>query len=485
MSIIVRVLFVTPACVTAVRFPHCSVVIRRGVLRLCATNGEGASSLDAQKARLRAERLSLQAERAALEAEKLDLRAAQLKLDDSRKKQNTEPEQSPSPPPLLHSRDPLEALKNEVDALGCPRISELQDALCVSWVASVQAQRDEILKLKELIRAAQTVKGKLSQAGELTLQETWEQAGLEAKERERTVRSKLSVDRLWDMSEKDTSVTGDERRRRSRKLSTSLFSFLRSVVQPVDGDDEVAVPEEGIVALASCRKRLALLEQHEMIASVEYRIFGELLSSNEAFESVANASLNPEEADRMMPVLFGQWMSGNFEQEAIDDIMADVDKQAAQAEGDDAKAIKALEQGLSGKAAVPFWLDKMGELLTRADGFNMNEEDGINVVPLFLLSLCGRQGSFEPTAVYIISRILARVNVQRIAAFTGRAPPADADKQVSLEERALFQSLVNEAVEALVVGTLVSSVLVVVLLWQLSSLIFGLVVPTPPDPLAF
>ena len=148
-------------------------------------------------------------------------------------------------------------------------------------------------------------------------------------------------------------------------------------------------------------------------------------------------------------------------------------------------AYRALRGGIEGRELPPFWLERMGELLRRVDGYNGDMDDEFNPVPMLLLLLCARQGSFEATAVYMVARALAVMNIRKLAEAQGLVAPPDAEKQVALREGELVEDVATAAIGLLVGSYLLGLVLSLVLLWQAGALVLGLLSGPPPDPLDF
>ena len=144
-----------------------------------------------------------------------------------------------------------------------------------------------------------------------------------------------------------------------------------------------------------------------------------------------------------------------------------------------------MRGGIEGRELPPFWLERMGELLRRVDGYNGDMDDEFNPVPMLLLLLCARQGSFEATAVYMVARALAVMNIRKLAEAQGLVAPPDAEKQVALREGELVEDVATAAIGLLVGSYLLGLVLGLVLLWQAGALVLGLLSGPPPDPLDF
>jgi len=107
-------------------------------------------------------------------------------------------------------------------------------------------------------------------------------------------------------------------------------------------------------------------------------------------------------------------------------------------------------------------------------------------VPLLLLLLCARQGSFEATAVYMVARALAAMNLRRLAEAQGLVAPtaAAAEKQVAMREGELVGEVAAVALGLLAVSYILGLLLGLFLLWQLGSFLFAALDGPPPDPFA-
>ena len=427
-------------------------------------------------------------------------------------------------------------------------VKAMQEAVAAAWVAAGEEQAAEIIALREKLSSAEAILGGEAPEGAAAAAAAgddgrpwWQQFAdgwnefkeeLDAVEdTQKRIEEEISIENLWDLSEEnEKGIDAAERAMRARNLTLGLFRFLKGLqLEGVakseqsgdgssdDGDTAVQLPNgEGIVAVAPLRARLKRLEAHAAAGCVEYQLFGESLATSDAFAAAAGADLPPEEAATALPTAFGRWLFRTMDQEEIDEMVMQLEEEEKESEVQRAQfgaqlgaqfgailrrhaltahppappqeeeaAYRALRGGIEGRELPPFWLERMGELLRRVDGYNGDMDDEFNPVPMLLLLLCARQGSFEATAVYMVARALAVMNIRKLAEAQGLVAPPDAEKQVALREGELVEDVATAAIGLLVGSYLLGLVLGLVLLWQAGALVLGLLSGPPPDPLDF
>jgi hypothetical protein len=186
----------------------------------------------------------------------------------------------------------------------------LEVALRQAWQRSWQEQADEIAKLETM--------------DEETMDEDEPPA--------------LNLRQLWSDTDNSTEAVLAERRQRARSVAQELMLFWRSSTPRTDKladkiEEYDLAFDAGVTAEAALKERRRQLMRHAAAGQVEYRIFGEVLSRDEAvLELLPEAGLVPfEEAWRQLggfANLTGWLEDDDFEDElseALRDISASDD----------------------------------------------------------------------------------------------------------------------------------------------------------------
>jgi hypothetical protein len=117
------------------------------------------------------------------------------------------------------------------------------------------------------------------------------------------------------------------------------------------------------------------------------------------------------------------------------------------------------------------------ELATEEEARDLLERGSAVAVPLLLVWLCARTGTFAPLPVYSIARVLARRNVEALARFEGFGAVGQPDARVAQEEGALVAKQLEASLESysMVLGglLLLVSLLFLYVAWQLGGWVFG------------
>ena len=100
------------------------------------------------------------------------------------------------------------------------------------------------------------------------------------------------------------------------------------------------------------------------------------------------------------------------------------------------------------------------------------------------------EGNTEPLVVYLLARMLGRINVQVLAQYEGRELGSKSADEVVAEQEATFvrkvqQEVINSVGVALAINLGLVFAIGSFVLWQVTSLLFGLLAPPPADPLSF
>jgi hypothetical protein len=100
------------------------------------------------------------------------------------------------------------------------------------------------------------------------------------------------------------------------------------------------------------------------------------------------------------------------------------------------------------------------------------------------------EGNTEPLVVYLLARMLGRINVQALAQYEGRELGSKSADEVVAEQEATFvrkvqQEVINSVGVALAINLGLVFAIGSFVLWQVTSLLFGLLAPPPADPLSF
>ena len=92
--------------------------------------------------------------------------------------------------------------------------------------------------------------------------------------------------------------------------------------------------------------------------------------------------------------------------------------------------------------------------------------------------------------MYYVSRLLGRINVNALARYEGRDVVGKTADQLVADAEATYvrkaqQEVLNSLGLAFVLNLVIFFGVGALALWFLSSALFGLIIPEPPDPLAF
>jgi len=470
---------------------------------------DSEAPLEAERQRLRAERLELEAARLELEADRLSLRAERMKAarqSDEQPPSSTDAStQQPSPAPDLPvgaTASPqlaiIEELQSDVLALCTGRVEQLdklEQAVAYAWVVAQQAQLDEIEALKPRVGVEDEAKRLLTEGAEEfnrkaeegqldwgSIGRAWKDAKTTLEAEVQKQEGELTPNDLWLLSEElAEEAPREDRRLRARELGGGIFRFLTGLAR----GSSLVNPEEQQERKAA---RLALLEGNVAAGSVDYLLFGEALSQVELFDSVADARQTAEEAAETLPIFIGNWLARTLDGDEVRQVMEQMDEEQPVLE-EDREAVEALKKGIQGQGKMPFWVDQLGIMIRRSEGFTFEFTEGgeseVNFVPLGVMLLCARLGDFAPTAAYILARRLARINVRRLASAQGIDMPSQPDKQVSLQEASLVGSLFADVLGYTALGFLITLLVSGFVLWQLGAALLAGLSPPPPDPLAF
>lgn len=282
--------------------------------------------------------------------------------------------------------------------------------------------------------------------------------------------------------------TDEERQQLRREATRDLFDYLQwltpsmgTLAKVQAGAGQQSERRELVQrALPRSASRLALLEQHEHAACVEYRFLAAALARQEGFGEAAGAVVAEDVAAASWSAMAGRVLKvTNVDWNIDDEIKGTMSEE-------EKKQLEQMKRALNDEEVPPFWLEQLAVLARRqgvidALGFDFE----LNSFPLLLFSFCEGQGTFEPVAIYLIGRLSARLNVKRIALAEGKPAPVDSFELVARYEAELLEQDVG-TIYTFVGGTGFLSILLFLwITWSIASALVGFIAPPPPDPLAF
>lgn len=455
---------------------------------------------DAEVKRLRAEKLQLQAELAELEAEKLSAGARQLAPPSASPPPLPPPAAvSPAPPspaaPASVSESAAQlcvTLDGAVKAMGLESSEPLQRTVLQAWSEARVSQSAEIATLRRQLDSAVELEAAATPDEDQSFGEAMATVSLRFEETERSRRGETDANQLWLMAENRTG-SRVERRARARALTKASFKFLATLTaydeteEQAGEEGKVAVPGEGLISVAASRQRLRLLERHDAAECVEYRLFAAALSNEDGFEEASGAPLlllEEEESTANVTGLLSKWASKAFGDDQWKEMMASED-------------MSDVDFNVNGTLSP--WLEPLSDLLGRSTNLRLSPGDLLDIddviarttlFPALLTALAGRQGNTEPLVVYLLARMLGRINVQALAQYEGRELGSKSADEVVAEQEATFvrkvqQEVINSVGVALAINLGLVFAIGSFVLWQVTSLLFGLLAPPPADPLSF